>query len=223
MNIKDSKEKIQDPKKTMLEEIFEAQTALMDKYHPIEKANGLMVPENLVDIDSITGQFRIKDFMWRVTEELTEASQAFDDFSDTQHFHEEMADVFHFFVELLIMVGWTHKTPLGYMMVESLDSLVELFMQASDHIQESVPPYPQNPELFWRITTNLGLAANCLKQKPWKQTHVFTDKTKFNGYLFYALLNYIILCQYNGITAKNLYQTYFKKNEVNHFRIGSNY
>jgi hypothetical protein len=69
----------------------------------------------------------------------------------------------------------------------------------------------------------LGVAMNCLKNKPWKTTHMTTDKAnflfeviQFNHALF-ALLSNV------GFTPKTLTQIYLNKNAVNQFRINSKY
>ncbi len=94
--------------------IFERQLELMDKYHKIEKKNGcLITPDVPVDLHSHTGQHRLKDFAWRVTEELGEAMNCLKNkpwketpmATDVQHYKEEIADALHFFVELCILSG----------------------------------------------------------------------------------------------------------------------
>ena len=58
--------------------IFNRQKELMAKYEGIEAKNGLLeTPDVPVDIDSYKGQARLKNFAWRVTEELTEALERF--------------------------------------------------------------------------------------------------------------------------------------------------
>lgn len=75
MNIKDFKaEQIQGDK---LVAIFDKQKSLMDKYHHIEAASGLCQTEDCpVNLHDKKGQARLKDFSWRVTEEIAEAMEA---------------------------------------------------------------------------------------------------------------------------------------------------
>jgi hypothetical protein len=77
--------------------------------------------------------------------------------------------------------------------------------------------------LTWRAVEKLGVAMNCLKNKPWKTTHMATDKAnflfeviQFNHALF-ALLSNV------GFTPKTLTQIYLNKAAVNSFRIRSAY
>lgn len=97
-----------------LEKIFEHQRELMVKYHEIEARNGLLQTEKVpVDIHSAKGQARLKDFAWRITEELGEAMNTLKNKpwkqtqmeTDVEHYEEEIADAFHFFVELCILSG----------------------------------------------------------------------------------------------------------------------
>jgi dimeric dUTPase (all-alpha-NTP-PPase superfamily) len=206
-----------------LEHILEAQKILMVKYHTIEKSNGLLLDECVpVNIDSPLGQARIKDFMWRVTEELTESYEAF---LANNHIHyiEEIVDALHFFTELMIITGLTYRDVSKYCQAQMISRPKN---ENEDDLQDmyNMVYGSETPEMdYWNITYKLGLAANCLKQKAWKQTHVFTDREKFNNYLAYAFVNFIGLCKTTGITSTILYDTYFKKNQVNHFRIRSNY
>ena len=98
----------------MLDQIFRKQMDLMMKYHEIEKRNGcLITPDVPVDLHSHLGQHRLKDFAWRITEELGEAMSCLKNkpwkatpmATDIQHYKEEIADAFHFFVELCILSG----------------------------------------------------------------------------------------------------------------------
>ena len=112
MNIEDVEEvKIEGDR---LKAIFKRQRELMKKYHEIEAKVGLLqTPEIPVDMDSHLGQARLKDFAWRITEELGEAMNCLKNKpwkvtqmeTDKNHYYEEIADAFHFFIELCILSG----------------------------------------------------------------------------------------------------------------------
>lgn len=99
----------------LLSTIFAGQRKLMEKYHGIETRNGCVTvePEHRGEIDDRRVQMRIKDLAYRVVEELSEATNCLknkpwkDSFvaTDRDHFNEELADAFHFFVELLETAG----------------------------------------------------------------------------------------------------------------------
>ena len=64
---------------------------------------------------------------------------------------------------------------------------------------------------------------NCLKNKPWKQTHMLTDEPKFKNYIIKAFLGIIGIYIDNEYSEKDMYNLYFKKNAVNQFRQRSKY
>jgi hypothetical protein len=111
-----------------LEVIFKRQRELMEKYEPIEHMNGLLLTADVpVNLNDPKGQARLKDFAWRVTEELGEAMNCLKNKpwkqthmeTDEMHYKEEIADAFHFFVELCILSGFT------------ADSLADLYLRKS--------------------------------------------------------------------------------------------
>ena len=209
MNIDDIKEKIEIPgtRLGIIEAIFWKQHELANKYIEIEEKNGVgygLVSKGYIDINDVKSQSLIKDFAWRVTEELTEAIEAYDN-KQEEHMLEEIADAFHFMVELCIITNITPK------LVATIDPL------------GPQPLSPKPKRRAYSVIHELGLAMNCLKQKPWKQTHVLTDSKKFTVHLITAFLKMCELWLSLGGTAETLYVYYFKKNKVNQFRIESQY
>ena len=86
----------------------------MEKYHKIEKDNGLLFYEDIpINLHDRMGQARIRELIRRTTDELSEASHTLKNspwkkshvLTDETHFMEEVADSFHFFIELCIAVG----------------------------------------------------------------------------------------------------------------------
>lgn len=122
-----------------LAHIFLHQWELIEKYHGIELKKDPMIPATYpVDIDSFHGQRRIKDFMWRIVEELGEAANCLKNkpwkqtqvLTDKEHFKEEIADAFHFFVELCIIIGWDANDLYLYYMRKNA---VNKFRQESNY------------------------------------------------------------------------------------------
>ena len=102
-----------------LEAIFTRQRELMEKYDDIERRNGsLQTGDVPVDLNDHRGQARLKDFAWRITEELGEAMNCLKNKpwkqtqmeTDQTHYAEEIVDALHFFVELCILSGFDAKT-----------------------------------------------------------------------------------------------------------------
>ena len=93
--------------------IFSRQRELMEKYDSLERANGFPVPIPPVDLHDRHGQVYIRELIRRTVEELFEASHCLKNsawkqshiLTDEDHFYEEIADAFHFFIELCIAVG----------------------------------------------------------------------------------------------------------------------
>ena len=151
--------------KESLKSIFERQKELMVKYHDIELKSGLLQTEDCpVNLDDKRGQARIKDFSWRITEEIGEALDAITNElgeSALLHFHEELIDGLHFLTEMTILTGYditkdyTLSDLINLGTVRSSYTLNDL---VSDHVMY------------------LGMMCNCLKNKPWKQTMMKTNK-----------------------------------------------
>lgn len=78
-------------------------------------------------------------------------------------------------------------------------------------------------DFAWRVTEEIGEAMNCLKNKPWKQTHMPTDETHFREELVDAFHFMIELLIHAGFTAESLAAMYMDKGDVNLFRIRSQY
>lgn len=75
----------------------------------------------------------------------------------------------------------------------------------------------------YRVVEELSEATNCFKNKPWKQTQVFTDREHYFEELMDAFHFMIRMFIYSGLSAEDVYRLYFKKSEVNKFRQESNY
>lgn len=197
--------------------IFNRQKELMEKYHGIEERSGLLqTPMCPVNLDDKRGQARLKDFAWRITEEVGEAIDAKVE-NDILHFKEELIDGLHFLTEFSILAGFTPDmlVPDDQVvegMEDKLDALCDMFKGADNEDKF----YYMNHIRF------LGMTCNCLKNKPWKQTMMMTDKNNFYKNLTAVWENYISLLTIY-MDSVEIYQTYFKKSEVNKFRQRSNY
>jgi dimeric dUTPase (all-alpha-NTP-PPase superfamily) len=78
-------------------------------------------------------------------------------------------------------------------------------------------------DLAYRAVEELSEATNCLKNKPWKQSEVATDRVHFYEELVDALHFFLELCITAGLDAEDLALLYLKKARVNEFRQRSNY
>lgn len=202
-----------------LQAIFTRQKSLMDKYHDIELKSGLLQTEDCpVNLDDKRGQARIKDFSWRVTEELGEALDAK---ATKDHYQEELIDGLHFLTELTILAGkdYHNLLPEGTALY-SKDRLEDLVENAKECISQNGDNLN-----YWvsKFIENLGMMCNCLKNKPWKQSMMKTDRNAFYRRLTEVWVLYITLLVVSGMDADSIVTTYLKKSQVNKFRIRSAY
>lgn len=92
-----------------LENIFRRQQELEDRYAGIEEENGFPPPVSK-DLNDRLRQRHLKDAAYRVVEELSEATNCLKNkpwktspvLTDEDHFYEEVADAFHFFIRFCI-------------------------------------------------------------------------------------------------------------------------
>ena len=192
--------------------IFDRQKELMAKYHDIELKSGLLQTEECpVNLNDKKGQARLKDFAWRVMEELGEALDAdYDD--DVIHFKEELVDGLHFLTEMAILSGFDYNT-----FVEDEDDTYKLFFESGQVTSQA---------LSYRVTKfvrMMGMTCNCLKNKPWKQSQMITDVKHFRDMFVKATAAYISIMAYVFNDYEELSDTYFKKSQVNKFRQRTNY
>ena len=211
MNVNDFKNKVPYEEKHALEDIFQHQHELAEKYLTIEKQNGLLqsdqIPGNVHDRHV---QARLKDMTWRSMEEVAEAIEAYD-MGDKEHFYEELADAFHFLVEKMLIAGFN---PTGRTLKYYFDLQRETIAYTDDAwIKDAVTDY----------LVAAGLACNTLKNKPWKTTHMLTDINKFQKLTEKEFLSFISLCITAGFTPESLFDMYMRKNQVNQFRQRSGY
>ena len=218
MNIKDIEEPNTMPNTfdAIFAEIFKKQMSLAIKYSDIESMGDLLnTTKN--NIDTAKGQKWIKDFAWRTTEELAEAFEALELMDKKEkgeklntkeqedeywlHFQEELADALHFLTELTIIAGYDYKIVPN---------------NAHENIEDTDTG-------AWKTIYNLGLMCNCLKNKPWKQTQMLTDRPKFEKYLKSTWIAMLKLLFITMGSYQAIYMFYFKKSEVNKFRQRSKY
>lgn len=203
----------------LLKAIFDRQKSLMGKYHDIELKSGLLQTEDCpVNLDDKRGQARIKDFSWRVTEELGEALDAR---ANSDHYQEELIDGLHFLTELTVLAGKDYDTILP----EGIPTYYE------DHLRDLVENAKRNILGYGRdldswvtqFIEQLAMMCNCLKNKPWKQSMMKTDQEAFYNRLTNVWVYYITILVVSGMGAEDIANVYLKKSQVNQFRQRSNY
>lgn len=202
-----------------LQAIFTRQQELMDKYHYIELRSGLLQTEECpVNLDDKKGQARIKDFAWRIMEEVGEALDAYE---DKEHFLEELIDGLHFLTELTILAGLTPEKLVNQVKENAEDPVTE--GDGLEIIFNAVNPSTQSGDSpVCSLVKELGMMCNCLKNKPWKQSHMRTDKENFYRRLGNVWIVYIDLLSIY-LSPEDIVDVYLRKSQVNKFRQRSNY
>lgn len=96
-----------------LDFLLENQGKLEKKYNEIERAHGHRVPEWPIDINNRHDAQFFKDGVYRMIEEMSEATNCLRNrphtqteyVTDEEHFLEEFADATHYFLRLCSMLG----------------------------------------------------------------------------------------------------------------------
>lgn len=207
-----------------LKAIFTRQKELMEKYHYIEASSGLLQTEDCpVNLDDKKGQARLKDFSWRITEELGEALDALYVEKDQTHYIEELIDGLHFLTELTILAGRDWDTicqEAEYQEEDRLDtvmknSLIAFYPEGNDKVSFS--------GTVMHFIQNIGMMCNCLKNKPWKQTQMETNRENFYLHLDRVWMSYCGILAVSNLSSDDIVDIYLKKSQVNKFRQRSNY
>lgn len=167
------------------------------------------MPDPPMDINTKETQIWVKDFLWRVTEELMEAYEA-KLLNQDEHFLEELSDALHFYLEIFILIDY--KPMMDDHFLKGMIRGVKDFKR--DDVRDRI----------FDIIYHLGLSGNFLRNKKWKQTQVFADKERFYEELKLGFIELIGLIIESGIKNKyDLLNLYYKKYMVNRFRQRSKY
>lgn len=209
--------------KDKLVRIFNQQASMMEKYEKIEESNGLLeTPDVPVDLNCYFGQARLRNFGWRITEELGEFLDAY----NSKHIDdamEELSDVLHFLTEFTILAGYTPEDLTGlYGYSESNCSLEKLYENSYNPgtaDEDNLAPYTR----VGLVIENLAMTINCLKNKAWKHSPRETDRDKFIINLGSTWENFITLTKLFDIDAQEMYDLYFGKAKINEKRQETGY
>jgi hypothetical protein len=177
--------------------MVERQSELEEVYWKIENR-----PAKFITPLDRNGQVLIKDFLWRITEEIGETLEADTKGEPEDKVWEELADALHFVIGLCVI---TSRTGI----------FVKAFSQGDYH-------YPR-VGCIANYVESAGKLGNTLKMKPWKQTDVITDVDNFDRLLEYMIVNFLGICWSFQMNPDTLYDYYWRKSEVNKFRIASMY
>ena len=76
---------------------------------------------------------------------------------------------------------------------------------------------------IFEVIYHLNLARNLLKSRIWKQTQVITKEGEYQEELVKAFYLYMGALAFEGFTPQNYYELFYKKHQLNLWRIKTNY
>lgn len=181
------------------EEIYALQGELQLMYRPYFK-------ERIAnfDINTLEDQELFKKLCWQIVEELTEAMEAKDK-NEKDHVLEELTDAFNFMLELYQLYGmaptfdWT--LPKWAQVLEDEDFAGDLLT----------------------LIENIGMTANCLKNREWRQSQYMVDLVVFEDRLKWIWAYFVIMFEHLGLSENRVKELWSLKYQVNLFRIKSKY
>lgn len=181
------------------EEIYALQGELQLMYRPYFK-------ERIAnfDINTLEDQELFKKLCWQIVEELTEAMEAAEK-PDDEHLAEELIDAFNFMLELYHLYGMT--PPLDW----------------------TLPKWAQIMKVeFWSadmlaLIGTIGMTANCLKNREWRQSQYMVDLVVFEDRLKSIWTAFIVVLYHAGLSETQVKELWSLKYQVNLFRIKSKY
>lgn len=187
----------------------------------------------------LNAQQVLRERLWFFTEELCEASFHFSQAFDAAHVHLtadhdgdremsifeyalakdhtsckeaviEMADAFHFLVELSLFVGISPN------LIQNRGTFWNGVLTPR-HVSMSAIV-----NAFYRTVKAAGMTGNLLKAKPWKQATIKpVDITWIQMNTLSIWIGFEDLCKFLGINRANLYRLYFYKHQINQARIAA--
>lgn len=182
------------------EEIYALQGELQLMYRPYFK-------ERIAnfDVNTLEDQELFKKLCWQIVEELTEAMEAKDK-NEKDHVLEELIDAFNFMLELYQLYGMVPDFAWGHTYGFRKDI-------ADENFEENI----------LELIKTIGLAANCLKNREWRQSQYMVDLAVFEERLWNIWAMFAMFFGSIGVTEDKVRELWSLKYQVNLFRIKSKY
>lgn len=182
------------------EEIYALQGELQLTYSPYFK-------ERIAnfDINTLEDQELFKKLCWQIVEELAEAKEAIEEELDSEHFEEELIDAFNFMLELYQLYG---MTPTFEWTMPKWTQVLEDEDFAGDLLT---------------LIGNIGMTANCLKNREWRQSQYLVDLVVFENRLKSIWTAFVVVLYHAGLSETQVKELWSLKYQVNLFRIKSKY
>lgn len=181
------------------EEIYALQGELQLMYRPYFK-------ERIAnfDINTLEDQELFKKLCWQIVEELTEAMEAAEK-PDDEHLAEELIDAFNFMLELYHLYG---MTPTFDWTLPKWAQIMKVEFWSADMLA---------------LIGTIGMTANCLKNREWRQSQYLVDLVVFEDRLKWIWTYFVIMFEHLGLSETRVKELWSLKYQVNVFRIKSKY
>ena len=188
----------------LIEVIFQRQKRLMDLYE-------LTYP---LDLDLPRDQQVIRSFAWSTVEEMGEALEVQLGSQHREHLLDEIADMMHFYVEVLILSD-----------LHVQDFFESMNFSNYDELKTSVdnPDCKEIDQVFREFVVEFALSINVLKNRLWRKTNLPTNKEIYREQLKKTIPLFWEVIKSLGLNAHDVVDAYLRKNEINLFRIKSRY
>ena len=166
-------------------------------------------------IDCSEDQMKFKDILQiRFVEELTEASVSLEE--PDEHFWEEIGDSINFFLSAFTMLGVDFSTlpdPQEYLYSDEI----------SDNKVMEKPSYEKFSLSVYPVIEGVGYLCNLLKNRPWAQSNYLVSLLDFDERLLLLWKSFWIFLGGMKIQPKDVFELFWRKYQVNLFRINTGY
>lgn len=212
-----------------LEDIFKRQHELFLQFRDIEKNNGvgygILGTRGSFDVQDWRGQALCKDYAWRIVEEACEAAdEALEITGRPELAQEEVIDVLHFIIELLMLNGITTRKLGEYLREETAEFYNDRFDLLSNLFRTAcvvtTPTVETKKHAFQVFIRAVGRAMHLLRARPWKRLRgPMLDEKEFHRGLMALLISWTWFATNLGLDDNKTYIYYYGKAAVNMDRI----
>lgn len=187
---------------------IENQRGRMQRFGQIERMNGFWRPTQAFDIQEPHAQCLLRRYGWQIVEEVCEVRDAW----GGEHMAEEIADVYHFLIEL--MIAGEFDADLCEILPQNLEDHFEL-----RSIFLSSQRSHWSPANYWlSFIEQIGMTMNLLKNRPWRTDNRPTDRRRFIDSLRQCFVYFYYAADASNQTALSLSLAYSLKAKINEKR-----
>lgn len=198
--------------------------------------------------EGIESLYNIRDIMnphgWN--KDLVTKKESNEIYNHLQNANEEQADALGFFLTLFEFSNIGPEDVLSYKDCLTWEEVFEhgVAMQLHadndeggrgfpiyEEVDPIVPGFPELSEerirgfktLVFEVIYHLSIARNLLKSRIWKQTPVMTKELDYQEELVKAFYLYMGFLSFAGFTPESYYKLFFKKQQLNKWRVATGY